>query len=94
MEVAVFLLLRNHAHLQVAIERLDQRGGSLSYLLVDVLNFGPHGVQLLPEQLDQLVVFLQVSIGLAGEVLPSGKRYVYHAEVSGCVCGILRILLG
>ena len=94
MEVAVLLLLRNHAQLEVAIERLDQRSGGLGYLLVNVLNFGLHSVKLLSEQLDQFVVFLQVTISLAGQVLPSRIKYVHHAEVTGRVCGILRILLG
>jgi hypothetical protein len=94
LEVAVFFLLRNHAHLEVTIEGLDQRGGSLGDLFINVLNFSLHGVQLLPEKLDQLVVLLQVTIGLASEVLPSVIKYLHHAEVTGCVRGILRILLG
>lgn len=44
LEVGILFLLRDHAHLQIAVERLNQRSSSFHYLLVDVVDLGPHGV--------------------------------------------------
>lgn len=44
LEVGILLLLRDHAHLQIAVERLNQRSSGFGYLLVDVVNLGPHRV--------------------------------------------------
>ena len=94
MKISIFFLLRYHAHLEVTVEGLDQGGGCLGDLLIDVVDLGLHGVQLLPKKLDQLVILLQVPVSLAGKILPSPREYVHHAEVASCVRGVLRILLG
>ena len=69
LEVIILLLLAYHTQLERAVKRFNQRVGGLQNLLVYVLYFGAHRVQLLPEQLDQFVVFLQIFVGLARQVL-------------------------
>ena len=65
LEVAILLLLGDHAQLQSSVQRLDKRSCGLRDLFVYILDFSPHGVQLLPKELDELVVLLQVLVGLA-----------------------------
>ena len=69
LEVIILLLLAYHTQLERAVKRFNQRVGGLQNLLVYVLYFGAHRVQLLPEQLDQFVVFLQIFVGLARQGL-------------------------
>lgn len=58
LEVAVFFLLVDHSQFKAAIEGLHEGSGRLGYLLVDVFDLGPHGVQFLPEEFDQFVILL------------------------------------
>lgn len=66
LEVVILLFLGYHAQLQSSVQRLHKRRCGLRDLLVYILDFGPHGVQLLTEELDQLVVLLQVLVCLSG----------------------------
>ena len=69
LEVIIFLFLVDHSQLQWTVQRLDEGSCSLEDLLIYVLYFGSHRVQLLPEQFNEFVVFLQIFIGFSGEVL-------------------------
>lgn len=69
LEVAVLLLLTYHAQLQSSVQRLDEGSCRLNYLLVNILDLGLHRVQILPVQLDQLVVLLQILVGLPRQIL-------------------------
>lgn len=64
MEIVIFFLLVDHAQLETAVEGLNEWRRGRGDLLVDVVYFGLHRIQLLPEQLDQLVVLLQVLVRL------------------------------
>lgn len=64
LEVVILLLLVYHAQLETAVEGLNERSGGCGDLLIYVVYFGLHGVQLLPEELDQLVILLKVLICL------------------------------
>lgn len=64
LEVVVFLFLVDHAQLQTPVQRLDQWPRRIHYLIVAIRDLIPHGLELLPEQLDHLVVLLQVLVGL------------------------------
>ena len=69
LEVIIFLFLVYHSQLQRTVQRLNQRVSSLQDLLVYVLYFSLHGVQLLPKQFDQFMVFLEIFVGFSGQVL-------------------------
>lgn len=69
LEVDVLLLLVDHAQFQGAVQRLDKRPSGVHDLVVVILDLGLHALQLLPEELDQLVVLLQILVGLADQIL-------------------------
>lgn len=66
LEIVILFLLVDHAQLEAAVEGLDEWGRGGGDLFVDVVYFGLHRIQLLPEQLDQLMVLLQVFVRLPG----------------------------
>ena len=78
LKIIILLFLINHAQLKRTVQRLHQRCRSRSNLLIYVIDLRPHAVQLLPEQLDQLVVLLQVLIRLASQVLNQG--FIIHRQ--------------
>jgi hypothetical protein len=87
LEIRVLLFLRNHAEFQPAKKRLQKGGGGLVDLLVYVLNLGLHRGQILPEELHQLVVLLQILVRLSGQVLN-------QAQVTNSVGRVLTVLFG
>lgn len=64
LEIVILFLLVDHAQFETAVEGLDEWGRGGGDFFVDVVYFGLHGIELLPEQLDQLVVLLQVLVRL------------------------------
>lgn len=73
LEVGVFLFLVNHAQLQAPVQGLHQWSGGVQYFVIAIANLIPHGVQVLTEKLDQLVVLLEVLVGLPDQVLDKGR---------------------
>lgn len=69
LEVAVLLLLVDHSQLERPVERFYQGRRGLDDLLIDVLYFGLHGVDFLPEELYKSMVLLEIFICLFGEIL-------------------------
>ena len=82
LEIVILLLLGDHAHLQTSVEAFDEGVGGVHDFVVGVFDFVLHGFEILPEKFNQLVVLLEVLVGLAHEVLD-------HAEVAGRVGGVL-----
>ena len=69
MKIIILLLLVDHAQLETAVQGLDKGGGGCGNFLVYVVDLVLHGVELLPEQLDQLVVLLKILVCLSSQVL-------------------------
>lgn len=78
MKIIILLFLIDHAELERTVERLHERCRSRGNFLIYVIDLSPHGVELLPEQLDQIVVLLQVLIRLASQALNQG--YIVHRQ--------------
>lgn len=78
LKIIILLFLIDHAELERTVERLHERCRSRGNFLIYVIDLSPHGVELLPEQLDQIVVLLQVLIRLASQALNQG--YIVHRQ--------------
>lgn len=79
LEVRIFFLLVHHPQLQVAVQRFHQRPRCVHDLIVIIFYLILHCFQLLPEQLDQLVILLEILVSLAHEIL---------TMISGCTSTI------
>ena len=69
LEVGILFLLVDHAQLERPVECLDEGASGISNLIVGVLDFVAHALELLPEQLNQLVVLLQVLVSFPHQIL-------------------------